>query len=77
MTAVFSPNKPLLRINDGETQNDETEQRGHMFLCQGVVAAWRNPRAHALIPDSPARALMMLETLNDLMLTTKHATPLQ
>jgi hypothetical protein len=38
-------------------------QRGHMLLlCQGVIAAWRNPRAHALTDDDPGRCLMMLET---------------
>ena len=74
MTSMFSPNAPVLRINPGQSQNDESEQRGHMFLCQGVVAAWRNPRAHALIDDSRARALMMLETLDDLITTTKAAT---
>ena len=75
MSLAFSPNDPLLRINRGRSKSDESEQRGHMFLCQGVVGAWRNPRAHALIDDSPARALMMLETLNDLIDTTKAATP--
>ena len=74
MTVVFSPNKPLLRVNRGRSQNDLSEQRGHMFLCQGVVGAWRNPRAHALIEDSPAQALMMLETLDHLIATTKAAT---
>ena len=74
MTIVFSPNSPLLRINPGRSKNDKSEQRGHMFLCQGVVGAWRNPRAHELIDDSPTRALMMLETLNDLIATTKAAT---
>lgn len=74
MTLAFSPNRPLLRINRGRSKNDESEQRGHMFLCQGVVAAWRNPRAHALRDDPPAQALMMLEVLNDLITTTKAAT---
>lgn len=74
MTLVFSPNDPLLRINSGRSQSDQSEQRGHMFLCQGAVSAWRNPRAHTLIDDSPARALMVLETLNDLIVTTKAAT---
>ena len=74
MTLVFSPNSPLLRINPGRSRNDKSDQRGHMFLCQGVVGAWRNPRAHALIDDSPVSALMMFETLNDLIATTKAAT---
>ena len=74
MTSMFSPKAPVLRLNPGKSQNDESEQRGHMLLCQGVVAAWRNPRAHALVDDSPAKALMMLETLDDLITTTKAAT---
>ena len=73
ITAAFSPNAPLLRINSMRSKNDESEQRGHMLLCQGAVAAWRNPRAHAFIDDSPPRALMMLEVLNDLIATTKAA----
>ena len=74
MTIAFSPNGALLRINQGRTKNDESEQRGHMYLCQGVVGAWRNPRAHSLIDDSPGRALMMLETIDDLIATTRAAT---
>ena len=74
MTAAFSPNAPLLRINPGRSKNDESEQRGHMHLCQGVVGAWRNPRAHTLIDDSPGRALMMLEAIDALIATTKAGT---
>lgn len=74
MTVAFSPNAPLLRINAGRTKSDESEQRGHMHLCQGVVGAWRNPRAHSIVDDVARRALMMLETIDDLMATTKAAT---
>jgi uncharacterized protein (TIGR02391 family) len=74
MTHVFSPNNPILRINAGQSKNDVSEQRGHMMLCQGVVGAWRNPRAHSLIDDSPEHALMMLETIQSLMVKTRSAT---
>jgi len=74
MTAVFSPNKPLLRVNQLRSKNEISEQRGHMQLCQGVIAAWRNPRAHTLVEDSPTRTLMMLELINDLIDSTKRAT---
>lgn len=74
MTLAFSPNSPQLRINKGRSKSEESEQRGHMMLCQGVVGAWRNPRAHSLIDDSPKRALMMLETIDDLLATTRAAT---
>lgn len=74
MTLAFSPNAPMLRVNAGRSKSDESEQRGHMHLCQGVVGAWRNPRAHSLVDDEPARALMMLETIDALIATTKAAT---
>lgn len=74
MSNVFSPNAPLLRINRGKSKSDESAQRGHMHLCLGVVGAWRNPRAHELIDDSPERTLMMLEAINELILVTKAAT---
>lgn len=74
MTLVFSPNNPVLRVNKGRSKSDESEQKGHMQLCQGVVSAWRNPRAHTLTDDEPSRTLMMLETINDLILVTKSAT---
>jgi uncharacterized protein (TIGR02391 family) len=73
MTVAFSPSKPLLRINKLKSKADESAQRGHMQLCQGVVAAWRNPRAHALTDDDPARCVMMLETIGDLIETIKQA----
>jgi uncharacterized protein (TIGR02391 family) len=74
MTKVFHPNGALLRINKLRSKSDQSAQRGHMLLCQGVIGAWRNPRAHTLTDDSPARALMMLELIDDLLRTTKAAT---
>lgn len=73
MTLAFSPNKPILRVSRGKSKSDDSVQRGHMNLCQGVIGAWRNPRAHTLIDDAPNRALMMLETINDLIIVTKSA----
>jgi hypothetical protein len=44
-------------------------------MCQGVVAAWRNPRAHSSqFVDTPMNALMMLEHVQHLMGVTKSAT---
>ncbi|MGX7680585.1 TIGR02391 family protein [Jatrophihabitans sp. DSM 45814] len=74
MTNVFSLKNPLLRLNALKSKTDDSEQRGHMMLCQGVVAAWRNPRAHALLNDEPQRALLMVEMIQDLMRGTKAAT---
>jgi len=74
MTIAFSPNQPLLRIGKGKSKSDESRQRGHMQLCQGVVGAWRNPRAHSLTEDDPERALSMIETISDLMDVTRSGT---
>jgi uncharacterized protein (TIGR02391 family) len=57
MTSVFSKNKPLLAFNDLRDQTDADEQEGMMHLFVGAVLALRNPRAHALLDDSPELAL--------------------
>ena len=58
MTSVFSEKWPKLRLNRLRTDGDRSEQRGHMTMCQAVVAAWRNPRAHSSsFEDTPANAL--------------------
>lgn len=74
MTVAFSPKTPLLRVNAGRSKSDESEQRGFMHLCQGVVGAWRNPRAHSLMDDEPERVLLMLEMIDLLMAGAKAAT---
>jgi uncharacterized protein (TIGR02391 family) len=76
MTWAFSVNDPKLRVPARmRSDSDRSEQRGHMMMCQGVVAAWRNPRAHSSnIDDQPDRALMMLETVQHLIAVTKAAT---
>lgn len=75
MTTAFSAKAPKLRLNRLRSDSDKSEQRGHMMLCQGVVAAWRNPRAHnSQFDDQPDAALMMLETLQHLMYVTRGAT---
>lgn len=75
MTQAFSEKNPRLRINRLRSDSDRSEQRGHMMMCQGVVAAWRNPRAHSnQFEDSPENALMMLEHVQHLLEVTKRAT---
>lgn len=74
MTWAFSPTSPKLRLSRLRSDSDRSQQRGHMMMCQGVVAAWRNPRAHSSgVIDSPKDALEMLGHLQHLMLVTKGA----
>ncbi|MEU4288986.1 TIGR02391 family protein [Kribbella sp. NPDC026596] len=75
MTQAFSVSNPLLRLNRLRSDSDKSEQRGHMMMCQGVVAAWRNPRAHSSqFEDSPLNTIMMLEHVQHLISVTKSAT---
>jgi uncharacterized protein (TIGR02391 family) len=74
MGKVFAPKQPMLRVTKATSPHYESQQRGHLLLCQGVVAAWRNPRAHSLMNDSADRTLMMLELLDDLFAVTRNAT---
>ncbi len=75
MTATFSVNNPKLRIPKKlNSKNAESEQKGQMYLCQGVVAAWRNPRAHKLMDDDPDKTIMMLEVVQHLMQVSRAAT---
>jgi uncharacterized protein (TIGR02391 family) len=57
MTTVFSKNHPVLAFNDLTDKTDEDEQEGMMHLFLGAVLALRNPRAHALLDDSPEMTL--------------------
>jgi uncharacterized protein (TIGR02391 family) len=74
MGKAFSWKQPMLRVTKATSPHYESQQRGHLLLCQGVVAAWRNPRAHSLMNDSADRTLMMLELLDDLFAVTRNAT---
>jgi uncharacterized protein (TIGR02391 family) len=64
MTTVFSKNNPVLAVNELKDKTEEDEQEGVMHLFMGVALALRNPRAHALTPDSAQEALEYLAFLS-------------
>jgi uncharacterized protein (TIGR02391 family) len=57
MEQVFSPDGPALAFNTLADQSDRDEQKGLMLLFQGVVFAFRNPRAPKELADSSEEAL--------------------
>ena len=68
MMTVFSPKKPILRLNELETISERNEQQGYMFLLAGTMTGIRNPRAHEHdYEDSPEEALEILVLVNHLM----------
>jgi len=74
MTTVFSEKAPVLRLNAGKTKSEKSEQLGYMYLLAGVVAAFRNPRAHAAdLKDSPETALLVLELVDHLLGVVRKA----
>ena len=43
---------PILCISGMKNRTDRDEQQGFMYLCKGAAIGIRNPKAHALIPQS-------------------------
>jgi uncharacterized protein (TIGR02391 family) len=74
MSHVFSPGKPILRVNDLKTQSKKDQQQGYMQLLQGLMTGIRNPRAHEhQYLDEPDVALEMLALCNHLVRVVKVA----
>lgn len=64
MRKVFSKNDPILAFNDLTDQVGLDHQEGMMHLFEGAVLGLRNPRAHALLDDSPEDALECIALLS-------------
>jgi len=64
MQNVFSPKNPVLKFSDLQTQTEQSEQQGMMFLYAGAMLALRNPRAHEIIQDDPEKALEYIAFLS-------------
>lgn len=68
MNQAFSLRKPVLKLNDLETDSQKDEQLGYMLSLGGCMTGIRNPRAHEhQLWDSPSVALEMLAWANHLM----------
>lgn len=48
VSKALSPSNPLIQINELKDDTDENEQKGIMFLSQGIYAAFRNPLNHTI-----------------------------
>ena len=47
---------PLIKINNLQSQTEKDEQRGLMFVIQGMYALVRNPRSHERLEDTKETA---------------------
>lgn len=46
MFSTFSPNNPIITIDDLSTQSGQNLQEGYMYIFGGAIQALRNPKAH-------------------------------
>src|SRR3989344_1053092 len=61
MERVFSVNNPIVKFNNLQTQSEQDEQVGLMFLFSGAALGIRNPKAHDnIIQKDNLRALEYL-----------------
>lgn len=72
MKRAFSPDKPILKLNEGASRSEHDEQLGYMEICSGVMTGIRNPRAHdSDWEDTEGRALQLLVFANHLVCKVK------
>lgn len=68
MQTVFSPKKPILKLNEGASVSEQNEQSGYMQILAGSMTGIRNPRAHeADWEDTEQHALQLLGLANHLI----------
>lgn len=68
MQKVFTPNKPILKLNAGGTPSEIDEQNGYMQIFAGCMTGIRNPRAHESDwEDTEERALQLIIFANHLI----------
>lgn len=68
MQTVFSPKKPILKLNEGASVSEQNEQSGYMQILAGCMTGIRNPRAHeADWEDTEQHALQLLALANHLV----------
>lgn len=68
MQNVFSPNKPILRLNSMRTTSEMDEQKGYMQIYAGCMTGIRNPRAHdSNWNDDEKSALQLIAFCNHLI----------
>jgi uncharacterized protein (TIGR02391 family) len=65
MLRAFSPNNPLVVLDDLSTESGRNTQQGYMQIYAGAMIGIRNPKAHAnvVIDDARARHFLYLVSL--------------
>ncbi len=71
MRQAFTPNKPILTIDDISTDRGKNMQQGYMDIFAGAMTGIRNPKAHGNIDVPKERAIhfiffasMLMDTID-------------
>ena len=54
--ALFSPNDPVIVLDDQSTESGRNIQQGYMDIFAGAMTGIRNPKAHGIVTIGPERA---------------------
>ena len=60
MRTAFSPNNPVISLDDLSTESGKNIQQGYMDIFAGSMTGVRNPKAHGNIRIDPKRAIHLL-----------------
>jgi uncharacterized protein (TIGR02391 family) len=60
MNKAFSPNSPVIVLDDLSTESGKNVQQGYMQIFAGAMTGIRNPKAHGNITISQERAVHLL-----------------
>ena len=60
MTTAFSPNNPIIKLADTETETGRNLQQGYMHLFQGAMIGIRNPKAHENYDTEHTKAVHLI-----------------
>jgi uncharacterized protein (TIGR02391 family) len=60
MNTAFSPNAPIVVLDDLNTQSGRDAQLGYMQIFAGSMTGIRNPKAHDIVQITPERTIHLL-----------------
>ncbi|MFA6189735.1 MAG: TIGR02391 family protein [Sulfuricurvum sp.] len=67
VSKALSLNSPLIKINELLNDTDQNEQKGVMFLAQGIYSAFRNPLNHTIHTKISEKDCMRQLTIIDMI----------
>ncbi len=81
MTHAFSPSKPIIILDDLDTEDGRNIQQGYMQMFAGAMIGIRNPKAHANTEIDKDEAVSLIHFASTLfakfLLATQNIEPIQ